>query len=137
MQSFGAVCDQNQAACSHEPNQGHNAKNCFTHFVCLFGLHFFTALITSTDASWATFIFGLCAADLTARTGSIAAAWGFHFANNRVALLAISLPGSISGLALYLTPFRAEDTEVVMPMILLDIPVTILIWAVLRRALQR
>ena len=85
----------------------------------------------------ATFIFGLCAADLTAKTGSIAAAWGFHFANNCVALLAISLPGSISGLALYLTPFRAEDTEVVMPMILLDIAVTILIWAVLRRALQR
>jgi hypothetical protein len=38
------------------------------------------------------------AADLTARTGSIGAAWGFHFANNTVAIAILSTGGTITGL---------------------------------------
>jgi len=55
--------------------------------------------------------FGLAAADLTARTGSIGAAWGFHFANNTSALLVIGLKGMVPGLALFVTPFNVEDQQ--------------------------
>ena len=106
----------------------------------LFGLaHFDPAGMGSTAPLMlaAATIFGLLAADLTAKTGSIAAAWGFHFANNCLALLAVAVPGSISGLSLYLTPFRFEDTDVLLPMIAQDMAVTVLIWAAIRTALHR
>ena len=85
----------------------------------------------------ATLIFGLLAADLTAHTGSIAAAWGFHFANNCLAILTVSVPGSISGLSLYLTPFRLHDTEILATMIAQDIAITLLIWGLIRVSLRR
>ncbi len=101
----------------------------------LFGLaHFDPAGMGGTAPLMlaAATLFGLLAADLTAKTGSIAAAWGFHFANNCLALLAVSVPGSISGLSLYLTPFRFDDTDVLLPMIAQDMVVTVLIWAAIR-----
>lgn len=55
------------------------------------------------------FLFGLMAADLTARTGSIGAAWGIHFANNFNGIALISTQGTITGLSLYLTPYSASD----------------------------
>ncbi len=55
--------------------------------------------------------FGLAAADLTSRTGSIGAAWGFHFANNTAALLFVGLKGMVPGLALFVTPFSVEDWQ--------------------------
>ncbi len=106
----------------------------------LFGFaHFDTGSMAGTAPVMlaAATLFGVLAADLTARTGSIAAAWGFHFANNCVALLAIAVPGSISGLSLYLTPFRFDQTDIILPMMLQDMAVTVLIWLVLRQALQR
>jgi len=82
-------------------------------------------------------VFGLCAADLTARTGSIGAAWGFHFANNVVAVLVVALNGNLSGLALYVTPFGAEAVETLQPLILRDIAITLVIYAAIRFALAR
>lgn len=82
-------------------------------------------------------LFGLCAADLTARTGSIAAAWGFHFANNVVAILIVALDGELSGLALYVTPFGADAAEILQPLILRDMLTTVVIWAALRFALSQ
>lgn len=49
-------------------------------------------------------IFGLLAADLTARTGSLGAAMGLHLGNNMAALLLVGDPGMLGGLALYLAP---------------------------------
>jgi len=80
----------------------------------------------------ATFLFGLCAADLTARTGSIGAAWGFHFANNLFAILVIAPPDSLSGLALFQTTFTLSDGPAVRPMILQDIAFTLAIWVAIR-----
>lgn len=80
-------------------------------------------------------VFGLCAADLTARTGSIGAAWGFHFANNVAAVLVIALDGNLSGLALYVTPFGAEAVEILPPLILRDMATTVAIYAAIRFAL--
>lgn len=85
----------------------------------------------------ATGLFGLCAADLTARTGTIGAAWGFHFANNVTAILIVSLGGPMSGLALFVTPFGAADTETLVPLLLRDMATTAAIWAAIRFALAK
>jgi len=57
------------------------------------------------------FLFGLIAADLTAKTGSIGAAWGIHFANNFNGLALVATDGTITGLALYRTPYSAADPD--------------------------
>ncbi|MEM0907710.1 MAG: type II CAAX endopeptidase family protein [Pseudomonadota bacterium] len=49
-----------------------------------------------------TFVLGLLLADLTARTGSLGIAVGFHFANNLIALLVVGVPQlGLSALALF------------------------------------
>lgn len=81
-------------------------------------------------------LFGLLAADLTARTGSIGAAWGFHFANNVVAILIVALDGPLSGLALYTAPVSAAAAEI-RPLILLDMATTVVTWFLIRTAVSR
>ncbi|MFZ8959785.1 MAG: CPBP family intramembrane glutamic endopeptidase, partial [Paracoccaceae bacterium] len=105
----------------------------------LFGLAHF-APEEHGSAAWylvlATSVFGLCAADLTHRFGTIGPAWGFHFANNVMAMLAVSLPGALGGLALYHLPIAANDAKAIVPVILRDIAVTIVIWLGIRFALM-
>ncbi|SDJ69913.1 CPBP family intramembrane glutamic endopeptidase [Aliiruegeria lutimaris] len=67
-------------------------------------------------ALWATF-FAIAAADLTARTGSIGAALGFHVANNIAAILFTSLLGPGSGLALFHIPMEANDPRLAAQML--------------------
>lgn len=81
-------------------------------------------------------LFGLLAADLTARTGSLGAAWGFHFTNNVVAILIVSLDGPLSGLALYTAPLAAASAEI-RPLIFLDMGTTLVTWALIRVAVIR
>ncbi|MGR3540051.1 MAG: lysostaphin resistance A-like protein [Hasllibacter sp.] len=82
-------------------------------------------------------VFGLIAADLTARTGSLHAAWGLHFGNNCIAILGTATPGPLSGMALYLVPLDLTDPAVMVPLIALDGAVLILSWALARWALSR
>lgn len=93
------------------------------------------------DNAWvvvaAVFLFALLAADLTAATGTIGAAWGFHFANNCVAILFMALDGPLSGLALYTVPMGELSAADIRPMLFLDMVVTVLIWAVIRFAVRR
>lgn len=84
----------------------------------------------------ATGLFGLLAADLTAKTGSIGAAWGFHFANNVVAILIVALDGPLSGLALYTAPLSAASAEI-RPLLFLDMGTTVATWALIRLAVTR
>lgn len=84
----------------------------------------------------ATALFGLLAADLTARTGGIGAAWGLHFVNNVIALLIVAQPGAVSGLALYVAPYASENTAV-LPLVAANAAITVLAWAVLRWRLAR
>ena len=70
----------------------------------LFGLiHYSTAQYGAL--SWLvvlwTALFGLAAADLTARTGNLGAAVGLHFANNVAAVLLIGMAGNVGSLALF------------------------------------
>lgn len=81
-------------------------------------------------------LFGLLAADLTAKTGSIGAAWGFHFTNNVVAILIVALDGPLSGLALYTAPLSAASEEI-RPLILLDMGTTVVTWILIRLAVTR
>lgn len=81
-------------------------------------------------------LFGFLAADLTAKTGSIGAAWGFHFANNVVAILIVAMDGPLSGLALYTAPLAAESAEI-RPLILLDMGTTVATWLLIRAAVTR
>jgi len=60
--------------------------------------------------AWA-FAFGLAAADLTARTGTLGAALGLHFANNVFAVLVTALLGPGSGLALWHVPLDIGSAE--------------------------
>lgn len=85
----------------------------------------------------AIFLFALLAADLTARTGTIGAAWGFHFANNCAAILIVGIEGPLSGLALYTVPLSQIGSGVLGPMLALDLVVMVAVWGALRLALGR
>ena len=106
----------------------------------LFGILHYDPASMGTNA-WAvvgsTAFFGLIAADLTVVTGSIGAAWGLHFANNIVAILLISTKGTITGLALYVTPYAASEVTITGPLLMADLALIILVWAALRWVLRR
>lgn len=106
----------------------------------LFGIAHFDVTTAGDNALIvvaATTIFGLFAADLTARSGSIGAAWGFHFANNFFALLVIGTQGTLTGLARYITPYGMDDVAAIRQGIPLDLLVMVAIWLVLRRLVSR
>ena len=78
----------------------------------------------------------MVAADLTARTGSLGAAWGFHLANNFIALALISIEGTLTGLSLFKSAFSIADG---LPFAVLigDICLILFGWFVVRRILLR
>jgi len=58
----------------------------------------------------ATFTFGLVAADLTERTGSLGAAMGLHLGNNAFGVFGVAAQGTITGLALFVSPADLAET---------------------------
>lgn len=76
----------------------------------------------------ATGLFGLIAADLTARTGNLGLAWGVHFANNCVAILLISVMGGLDGLALFTMTEGAASEGLLQGLILIDMVMLVLVW---------
>lgn len=87
-------------------------------------------------AAWAT-LFGMLMADLTARAGSLGPAIAIHFCNNVSALLFVSLPDELSGLALYLTPFSMEETDVMRNWLYVDFAFMLVTWLTARLAIRR
>lgn len=87
-------------------------------------------------AAWSC-VFGLLAADLTARAGTLGPAIALHFFNNAVALLFISLPDNLSGLALFLLPYDMSDTGMLRQWLLVDFAVMIVCWLTARLAIRR
>ncbi|MCT8159090.1 CPBP family intramembrane glutamic endopeptidase [Pseudoruegeria sp. SHC-113] len=83
-----------------------------------------------------SFTFGLVAADLTARTGSLGPATALHFANNAFGILLVSPPGPLSGLALYTLPFTLADLPAGDPLILIDLGLILCGWLAIRLALK-
>lgn len=80
-------------------------------------------------------VFGLAAANLTAVTGSLGAAWGLHFTNNLVALALLSTEGSLTGLSLFKTPYGI-DTPVLPWLVLVDLMTLGVAWGLCRAALR-
>jgi membrane protease YdiL (CAAX protease family) len=92
---------------------------------------------------WA-FVFGLAASDLTARTGSLGAAIGFHLANNIFAFLVAGEADNPDGaLALFLLPpFEGEDLApmaepILTPTLGMDLLILVLAWLAVRLAVRR
>lgn len=105
----------------------------------VFGMAHFVPYVPTQNAVvyvTAAFIFGLLAADLTARTGSLGAAWGFHFANNALALLVVSTEGTVTGLSLYRSRESLAEPLALSPGILVDLFAIILTWVLIRRAVR-
>jgi membrane protease YdiL (CAAX protease family) len=106
----------------------------------LFGLvHLNPAL--APESRWlivgAATAFGLAAADLTARTGSIGAAWGFHFANNLLAVGVLATDGALTGLSLFRTPYTMDQSATLDPLVLFDLGFLVLAWWLVRRVVAR
>ncbi len=87
-------------------------------------------------SAW-SFAFGILAADLTARAGTLGPAIAMHFFNNVVALLFISLPESLNGLSLFLVPYDLSDTGILRQWLIVDFAFMIISWLTARLALRR
>lgn len=85
---------------------------------------------------WA-FLFGMAAADLTARSGSLGPAIALHLINNATAMTIVSLDGDMSGLALYTLPFGTNDEAAVRALLPLDLAALGVSWLAARVALKR
>ncbi len=80
-------------------------------------------------------VFGLIAGDLTARTGSLGAAWGMHLANNALAVAVIATTGTITGLARWTTPYHVSEIALTPGIAAMELGPLALLWLVLRRVL--
>lgn len=87
-------------------------------------------------AIWAG-IFGLLMADLTARSGTLGPAIALHFINNVSAILIISLPDNLAGLALYVAPFSLDNTELLRAWLPVDFMLMLVFWLGARLAIRR
>ena len=88
-----------------------------------------------------TFLFGLFASDLTARSGTLGPAIAFHLANNAYAFLFFGEAGGPnSGLALWLFPYEGEppvpDMLITSPL-LTELVILVMMWLAARVALRR
>ncbi|ABV91879.1 abortive infection protein [Dinoroseobacter shibae DFL 12 = DSM 16493] len=96
-----------------------------------------TAGDTALQVALAAGIFGLMAADLTRLTGNIGAAWGMHFANNCMAILGVSVQGTIPGLSLYTTELAISDTAEISVLLWQDMALTLLFYLAIRWVVTR
>ena len=81
-------------------------------------------------------LYGMLMADLTARSGSLGPAIAVHFVNNVWALLIVSSPSSLNGLALYLHPFAMDDVAALRPWLWVDVMVMLVSWLAARVAIR-
>ncbi|SEP06383.1 hypothetical protein SAMN04490248_12224 [Salinihabitans flavidus] len=82
-------------------------------------------------------LFGLAAADLTARAGNLGPALALHFGNNVMALLLIAMDGAFSGLALFTLPFGPQDGAALRSALLVDGTFLFCTWLAARIAIRR
>jgi len=104
-----------------------------------FGLLHYDPVINGDNAwpvvLWAT-LFGVAAADLTARTGTIGAALALHFVNNFFAIFLVAPSGYFDGLALYTFPFTLDDMGMVWVWAPVNLMVLFVSWLTARLALR-
>ena len=76
-------------------------------------------------------------ADLTARSGTLGPAIALHFINNVSAVLIVSLPDGLAGLALYVAPFSLDNTELLRAWLPVDFMLMLVFWLAARLAIRR
>ncbi|PYG29233.1 CPBP family intramembrane glutamic endopeptidase [Pelagimonas varians] len=84
---------------------------------------------------WA-FAFGLAAADLTARTGTLGPALAMHLVNNFVALGLLSIQGELSGLSLWHLPYGPGDEVALRAQMPSEFLIILIYWLSARLALR-
>lgn len=87
-------------------------------------------------ALWAA-AFGLVAADLTARSGSLGPAIALHFVNNVSAILIVAMQHHWDGLALLHLPYGPQDSDHVRAALMLEGPILLCFWLAARIAIRR
>lgn len=88
-----------------------------------------------TIALWAT-VFGILMADLTARSGTLGPAIALHFFNNVSAMVLVSVPDEMSGLALFVLPFGIADEAQMAIWLPVDFALMIVSWLAARLAIR-
>ncbi|MAN99964.1 CPBP family intramembrane glutamic endopeptidase [uncultured Roseovarius sp.] len=86
--------------------------------------------------AWAA-AFGLAAADLTARSGTLGPATALHFINNFSAIMIAAPRGQFDGLALYAYPFTVDNADALWAMMPLDLLILVCGWLAIRLSLRR
>jgi membrane protease YdiL (CAAX protease family) len=106
----------------------------------LFGLFHYSPLLAGPNA-WALILwaglFGVTAADLTARTGTLGPALALHFTNNVFAILVTAPAGNLDGIALYTFPLALEEEGLAWYVLPIEILFTLCAWLTARIALRR
>ncbi len=106
----------------------------------LFGLLHFDPATYGSNAIWLagwSALFGLAAADLTARSGNLGPALALHFTNNISALMWNSMNGHWDGLALFVLPIGPADTQALAGLLPVEALIMLCSWLVARIALRR
>jgi hypothetical protein len=84
-----------------------------------------------------TALFGLIAADITARTGNLGGAIGLHFVNNAMAFLFLAPKDDISGPALNISKFGVSDYEEMRVALIADMAILLIGYFVYLRIMAR
>ncbi len=84
---------------------------------------------------WA-FGFGMVAADLTARSGTLGPAIAMHMVNNIAAILIAAPEGYFDGIALYSYPFSGPDAELLLAWMPVEMLILLCSWLTARVALR-
>ncbi|WP_306005878.1 CPBP family intramembrane glutamic endopeptidase [Aquicoccus porphyridii] len=106
----------------------------------LFGMLHYDPATQGDNAPWFVLIaalFGLAAADLTARSGTLGPALALHFAINIGAILIAAPQGALNGLALGHYPFALDDTAARAVWLPYDVLMLFCSWLTARLALGR
>ena len=105
----------------------------------VFGLLHFNPSVDETAAwivvFWA-FCFGMAAADLTARSGTLGAAIALHFVNNAVIMAVVGAEGDFDGLALFTIPFDIADLDLLIAWMPVEFFILLCSWLAARLALR-
>jgi len=106
----------------------------------LFGLLHYDVR-TYGDNAWLIVLwaigFGLAAADITARAGTLGPAIAMHVANNALAFLIAAPEGYLDGLALYTYDFPIRDSSRVLEWLPQEALATLCMWLCARLVLRR
>tara|TARA_B100000787_G_scaffold159726_1_gene138102 strand:+ start:1021 stop:1902 length:882 start_codon:yes stop_codon:yes gene_type:complete len=106
----------------------------------LFGLLHYDPIIMGSAAPWIVLwaiCFGVLAADLTARSGTLGPAVAFHFTVNFLSIGVIGISDYLGGLNLYSYPFSITDTANLITYLPLDTIGMLLAYLSVRLALRR